>query len=247
MKERRLILTMVVGDLFAQKLASHSVPRMERYASRCEAELRIVRETGPKSDLHDELTTIMLAKLDAMRTALKEFDRVMWIDSDALVRADTPSLFDMVPATHWAAFDEAAPCYAGCGWLGMKHVHNAHHSMVCVARQDGVAVPDSQGRYFNTGIQLAAKRHSSLYAPAPHASRVDTWAEQSRINVRLFLRPELPIYYLPECFNRMLWMQTRNYQRVSYIVHYTGVQYSERPALVAADDALWKIEEGHHV
>lgn len=236
MSERRLIQTLAVGD-YTQSLLDLSKPGMMHYAFRADADFQVCIVKYPHPEITDEFTQIQLTKLDLMRHALKDFDRVLWLDADVIVRPDAPDLFDLVPPTHWAGLDEGA--------LFEKHrikekcIDDVHDHMKQVCEEDGLLFPDTEGRYFNCGVQLAAQRHAFLYEPAKKPQN-HGWAEQSRINVRLFLRRDVPIYYLPECWNRITYLETRNYQRTSYFVHYAWAPYSVRPGLMKRDLEIWK-------
>jgi lipopolysaccharide biosynthesis glycosyltransferase len=241
----RCIATLRVGKL-AESWATVNSPFLENYARRCGANLCIDQTPAhvPEAFPHikNEFMQLMVYRLDMMRRLLERHRRVLLIDADMLVRPDCPDLFDLVPETHWAGVDEASLSYRN---NFEPHVLHAHAHMVEVCQQDGLPIPDSGKRYFNCGLQLASRSHSLLYDPPINPSNdPPNWVEQSRINVRLFLHREIPIYYLPECFNQMMWAKPREWWRNSFVVHYCGLPYEDRLPYMQHDAEIFHREYG---
>lgn len=234
MSERRVILSMAVGDYW-REVAAISLPLLERYASRVGADVRRATALPFEFPPWSPTTACCLYRLDLMRQAFLDYDRVLWLDADVLVRPDSPDLFALVPPTHWAGYDELPAAWA-IGWEA--HVHSVHRHMVEVCREDGLEIPDSGGRYFNGGVQLASRAHRHLYAPAVNPSD-HAWGEQSRVNVRLFLA-RVPVYHLPAAFNAMPWASTRAWWPNAWMIHYAGVLPGERLAMMRQDLERWK-------
>jgi alpha-N-acetylglucosamine transferase len=76
---------------------------MQHYASRHGLDFHDIE---PVSSQPLNFGEIQLVKLAAMRQALAVYERVIWIDSDVLVRPDSPNLLDLVPENRFGAFDE---------------------------------------------------------------------------------------------------------------------------------------------
>lgn len=210
MTERRLVATLCYGDDGAA-LAALTADRLAAYARQCRADLRVL--TPPAATPYAEA---MLAKMDYLRTALAAYDRVLWVDLDVLIHPEAPNLFDLAPAPKLAMADECA--VADDAEVAFRHQHMAR-----VCAEEGLPVPDSKGRYFNCGLALAPAACAWLYEPrrnpVPH-----NWAEQSVVNVRLFLRPETPLCALPECCNRFAYWsrKPRRYESMTWFLHYAG-------------------------
>jgi hypothetical protein len=174
----------------------------------------------------------MLEKL-RLGDSLGRHDRVLWLDADVLVRPDCPDLFALVPPTHWAALDQAAFCDEG-------FLHLCHRHMAEVCREEGLPVPDTRGRCFCAGVQLVPSSFAWLYAPRRRPS-AHPWAEQSLVNVRLFLRPWSAVFSLPECFGRLAyWPLPRRHLDMTFLMHYAGPPSPEaRLADMRRDRDAW--------
>lgn len=226
-----LVLTMVSpGQLDASAMANETVTLQTLYASRCGAQHRCEVLNEP------DFSLLMLEKMRVIREAMREHRRVLWLDVDVLVRPDAPDVFRLVPPTHYAAFNECALAHLAPGMH--DHVRACHDDMVTVCQDDGLPIPDSRGWYFNCGVQLASRDHAFLYEPRRPGRAI--WVEQSAVNVRLHLRPEVPVYHLPYAFNALQWHAPPDYARSCWFVHYCGLPYQHRVARAIADRKLWE-------
>src|SRR5208283_1281765 len=93
---KKLISTILVGKY--QQLTPLTRPLIERYAKKCRADFYCMTESkNPDYPLFDKLE---LTKLD--------YDRMLIIDGDALVRNDCPNLFNIVKKGMFAGYDEGS-------------------------------------------------------------------------------------------------------------------------------------------
>jgi hypothetical protein len=248
---KRAIATIAVDEQ-AQKWAQVTRPFLEHYAARVGAEIidgqlhdhpEIVEappEWPNNQTPGNRFAEIQLSKLDIMREALEQFDRVLWLDADLMVRPDSPDLFDIVPPDHWAGLEEIAVMLR-LNWFSNYEKILAHMAVVC--QQEGLPeISRNRAIYFNCGVQLAGKSHAFLYAPAKNPDNFG-WAEQTRVSVRLnHFQP--PIYYLPECFNCMKWAGSTDYMRTCYFNHYCGLRNHERLTVMTMDANVWSARYG---
>jgi hypothetical protein len=89
----------LIADEFTRTLYAESSEAIERYCSRL----------GAVSNVFDPLPNenATAAKFRIIRRALREFDRVVYLDPTVLVRFDCPNLFELVPRGTLGAFDES--------------------------------------------------------------------------------------------------------------------------------------------
>ncbi len=235
--ETRCIITLAAGH-DAGRMFNLADDFLCHYARRCRADLVVRRGPAPGPPVFDPFASLMYLKLDLMREALATHDRALWLDADTLVRPDCPILFDLVPPTHWAGYEALAATRTLPD--GDRHVRDQLDHLGEVCRQEGLPIPDSRGRYFNCGVQLASKSHAFLYAP-PVEPDGHGWGEQSRVNARLFSRPDVPVYHLADPFNSMSWFHRGDYLETAWIVHYCGGgSPGERLDRMSADAAAWR-------
>jgi alpha-N-acetylglucosamine transferase len=97
--ERRLVVTLAIDDAMAD-LAVLTLPGQRAYAQRLNAEHRIL--TQPRIGAGSPYYEIF-----RLYELLGDYDRVLYLDLDVLVRTDTPNLFDQVPPGFLGAFFES--------------------------------------------------------------------------------------------------------------------------------------------
>lgn len=245
MSERRLVTTLCYGPAGAA-MGALSMDLLRDYARRCNADFRVLTEVtaakpSPLDDMaaiHASIAVAMLDKMRFLQEELREYDRVLWIDSDVMVRPDAPNLFAIVPADRLAMADECATANDYQVWF-------CHRHMVETCQQEGLPIPDSRGRYFNCGLMMIPARARWLFEPRVNPVS-HPWCEQSLVNVRLFARPETPLYVLPECCNRFVYwpgMVPRRQANMSWFLHFAGPpDYATRLRDMKAQREAWQAE-----
>lgn len=209
MKSRtRVICTLTVGE-FYQELASISHPMISAYAEKCNADFVVF----------DRLTTQVpgYTKFDLIRGLLKKYERVLYLDTDLLVRFDAPDLFEMYESDTFVAFNE-------------EHLfpeRAAQKANFCAA--NSLPVPpgwtDSK-RYYNTGVMLCSRDHAGVFQQgvAEKLKEVDHFGEQTYLNYRLYTAGGLRVADLPYRFNRLIKTLRKSGEPVddSFIMHFAG-------------------------
>lgn len=149
------------------------------------------------------------------RELLDKYERVLWVDGDALIHTSTPNLFDIVPADCFAAVDE---CTTG----NDAEVDCRQQHIIATCVEEGIAIPETHGRKFNLGVSLVPSVYKECWSPRLTTSSHD-WREESLINARLMLS-QAKIVTLPECFNRFAYygFKPRRFADATYILHYAG-------------------------
>lgn len=208
------IATLCVGPLY-KLIGEIAHPLMKAYADRIGAAFIVQNDFGSHA-------VGPYMKLELMHQLLKEYDRVTFLDSDILVRADAPNIFHIVPDDSMGLFDEGAVIERSAAWaevfskLGYPVNPMADHGPGPV--------------YYNTGVVVAGKQHRGLFVPA--AVEVDAFAEQSFFNFRIFDR-RAKVFNLPYRFNRIhaLGDLTGEVWDDSYFAHFAGCFGSDNEAL----------------
>lgn len=208
------IATFYIGE-HGRQLQNLSMPRLLNYSQKCGSPLShlVIHDEMP---FHEQ----MMLKMERMAELLSKCERVLWIDADILIRADAPSLFDIVPPYNFAAVDEAALANDDGVAFRLNHVAET-------CKEEGLEVPEVNGRYFNGGLLLANSQHTHLFKPRITASH-HSWCEQSLLNARLALS-RTTITSLPDCFNRFVYWgpKPRRWWESSYFLHYAGAPSPE--------------------
>lgn len=208
------ILTAYSGE-HGRDLAAITRDRIGDYAHKCKAEYLLLY---PPDMTFPEL---MLAKMEFVKSTIERGHRVLWIDGDILIRADSPNLFDIVPVGSFGAVNEGA-----LGSYDQLKFRNDHIVQTC--REEGLQIPQTNSRYFNCGMFMAEPLHAMIFEKRYAFSHHD-WCEQSVVNARLMLG-DYKICSLPECFNRFVYWgaKPRLYEEISYFLHYAGAPSKEQ-------------------
>lgn len=228
---RKLVLTYMMGGAAFDAMGEVSLPYWRRYAAKVGADFRV--ETRRRLSGADD----RLEKCFA-REHLREYDRVLVVDIDMMVRPDCPDLFELVPPGRFAAMDE--------GHLYNSYVGDGLFTDLCAtARAYGLttALDDDYGRlYLNTGICLFDRSHVGMLTPyRPDAEPgLCGFGDQTIINLRLRqLRPRL--FLLPLCFNSMFIYRTTTSRDSDFILHWAGVPNDYRIAEMRDIAAAWRV------
>lgn len=207
------IVTLCVGPLY-KMIGDISHPLMQAYADRIGAAFIVGKDFGSHA-------VGAYMKLEMMHELLKEYDRVAFLDSDILIRADAPNIFDIVPHDSLGLFDEGSVIERSQAWAD-------------IFAKLGFPVNPMQGLdgpvYYNTGVLVASRQHRGFFIPA--AIEVDSFAEQSFFNMRLWDR-KAKVFNLPYRFNRIhaLGELTGELWDDSFFAHFAGCFNPDNQAL----------------
>lgn len=215
---KHLVLTIAVGEQY-QQMAKFTHPTIKRYASRVCADFLSIDESTTSTPHWEKFQIFHL---------LNQYERILYLDTDLIVRDDCPNLFDLVPPNKLGAFDEAP-------WTDSRTT-----TMYEACQQYDTTLPDWDGRYYNSGVMVVSRCHKYLFKK-PEKEEFNFY-EQSYLNLKIS-KDEIPIHDLPYTFNRMICMDkfTGEERFASYIVHYAGVpNISIVLALIPKDIARWE-------
>jgi len=225
---KKAILTIVCGDKYQKEVWPRVEPFFINYADKCDAELIVLNDASRVPSPH----WLKFAMYDLLR---KEFDRILFLDSDIIIRDDTPSLFDIVPEDCVGIFNEGYYTPRSVCLHEVKAVYN-------------VDLPGWNGKdYFNTGVMLVSRQHRHLFKISDQIKPLrNSFGEQTYLNMRL-IQSKQNIYHLDYDFNRMCVMDkiTGKTRLSSYIVHYAGFDILFGPGAIteAMDRDIKKWEE----
>jgi lipopolysaccharide biosynthesis glycosyltransferase len=171
--------------------------------------------------------------LDKFRigTFLNNYDRLIYFDSDLVIRPDCPDLFKIVPQNRFGAYDESSSFgfmtnFPGCGEAPM---YERIYHMIKLCKLWKLEIPQvvmgeiDKVSYFNTGVYVCSKEHQQLFKPDATYVPLDIeFPEQSYINWGLITKNIL-MHHLPVCFNQMVHNRVKDYLECSYVIHFAGL------------------------
>lgn len=226
---KKAIVTVCIGDEFVH-LSKLTHPTIKKYADRIDAEFIVINTCA---------TTPHWEKFQ-INELLNKYDRIIYLDTDLIVRDDCPDLFDIVPYNQMGAFSES------------KFVPR-EYSLLETAKSYGIdpSKMNWNGKYYNTGVMVISKCHKKLFS-RPEIE-VSNFYEQGYLNLVISreesfrTKEDIPLMFdLSYHFNRMTCLDISGETRhASYIIHYAGYHYFTQPGeieLIIKDD-LKKWEE----
>jgi lipopolysaccharide biosynthesis glycosyltransferase len=170
----------------------YSKPLLKIYAKRIDADFVLIRDAVIKHPKFFHFEKFQMKEL------LDVYDRIAYIDSDTIIRLDTPNIFDFVePDFFGAVYD-----------VGDKNIYNNEHTKFGAANIRWLekifgSVGWIEG-YINTGVMVFSKKHKNVFEYDRQLDKFknNRLLEQDFINYKL-KQTETKIEKLPTDFNRM--------------------------------------------
>lgn len=215
-------MTIACGDLY-QRMAFLTHPLIKNYADKIGAEFlsinnKNISETTPhweKFQIYD---------------LLDMYDRIIYMDTDLIIREDCPNLFDEVPEDKLGMFNEAF------------FTDRSKELMIDICKKYDEKLPSWDGRYFNSGVVVVSGRHKKLFKKP--AQEIFSFYEQSYLNM-MISKLGIDMYELHYRFNRMTCVDrlTGEDRHNSYIIHYAGYPNPDLVIdLIEKDINRWKTD-----
>lgn len=215
----KTIATLVAGDDPRwRRIADLTIPTFRRYAEKVGADLVEL----PRGHGH-----ILLDKF-GVKNLLDQYDQVLYVDADIIIRDDCPNLFDLVPNGKFAAHNEINRID------DIKRDLLDHRRRVAAENQLDINIDDEV--YFNMGVFLVDRSHKSLFDVLPKSCEHLT--EQAWLNLRL-QQLGTPTMELPQCFNGTA-QRYRRYLEEYFVVHYAGDSLDRRLEYIPRDLKIWR-------
>jgi len=220
-----LVLTIAIGEGY-KKLSSITTPIIKSYAQKTGSEFKCITE-------QTIATTYPYWEKFIIGDLLESYDRILYFDSDIIIRKDCPNLFDLVPQKEIGMYNE--------GLLTTDKEKMEHISVMQKVFKEYKQTPlPFDGRFYNTGVIVVPKRAKSLFKKPEHESFANYW-DQSYINMMLLVSGKISeVFDIGYKFNRMYYVdnKVKEHRQKSYIIHYAGM-LNNLPYIMQDLDA-WK-------
>lgn len=197
---KNAVVSLVIGDDW-KKVADVSFPTFKAYASRVGADFISISESlfCPAMPGWEKL---QLGKI------LDTHERVVFIDADAIVRSDTPNLFNLVPVGSVGGFRPTSAWWGANG----KYFYE-HHS-----KQFGVPTPANDGSYINTGVMVLDQTHRPILVAPPCFPNSGNY-EEPWINIQIQTQ-RIPVTELSWHYNNTGFTRWGYRPKRAYIMHF---------------------------
>lgn len=221
MSKKYLVLTICTGEKY-KDMAAVSHPRMKDYADKIDADFMCISSYTTSSPHWEKFQIYDL---------LAKYERIVFIDTDILIRKDAPNLLEVVPKDCFGAFNEA------------PFTINRQGAMVEICKAYNTTLPDYDGKYHNTGLMVISRCHRDIFKK-PELEFCHFY-EQSYLNLAL-QKAKCKMFDLSYKFNRMTCMDacTGEERYASYFIHYAGIPNSAYTVNLMNEDVV-KLDAAH--
>lgn len=217
---KRAVVTLAVGDDY-KALGELTHPEMEAYADRIGADFHIISKKKYPIPHFDKLQ---------LREYLGCNDRVIFLDTDVLVRYNCPDLFEIVTEGRIGGYNE---CEHNLGW---------RDKMERYAKKLNVPPAPWRKIYLNTGVLVLDAQHAGIFVDPPKFVH-DAVFEQSYLNLNI-QKLGHTVQCLPKSVNQMNFNNpTKDKLRDSYVLHYAGLPVAKRLKQIKHDLLIWRQSE----
>ena len=218
---KKALLTIASGDYF-QQMAAITHPTIKAYADKIGADFIVWSDVSGY--------TVAQYKKMEMGGLLESYDRLVYIDTDILVRDDSPDIFTVVPEDQLGLLEEG-------------QYFERRQATIQFMTQVGYNAGEWDGKYYNTGVLVCSRCHRSLFVIPP--VQWNHFGEQTWFNTVISSR-KAKVFSLPYRLNRMMTLNPfYGEDRLdSWFLHYAGVHswYGPENALklIAHDLHQWQ-------
>ena len=129
------VITLSVGDDYDGM--EITIPRMNNYCSKYNLNFIVIRDNHFKHPAYNKLL---------IKNYINDFDRILYIDLDVIIRNDAPNIFDIVPDDKFGIFNEEYLHICNCGKETIDLYNNYTSNNI-----------KWNGEYYNTGVMLFNK------------------------------------------------------------------------------------------
>ncbi len=217
---KHLVLTIAVGDAY-ENMAMYTHPTLKAYAERIGADFLSIDESNCSSPHWMKFQIFDL---------LNQYERIIYFDTDIIIRDDCPDLFSIVPTNELGMFNEA------------PFTDGRQMAMYEICKAYATTLPEWNGKYYNTGVMVISRTHKYLFQKPDEENF--GYYEQSYLNLQI-AKKEVWMCDLRYQFNRLSCMDslTGEERHASYIIHYAGCPQPEGLlSIIPQDIAKWQAD-----
>jgi hypothetical protein len=200
----RAIVTLCIGDSF-EKLAHLTHPLMCAYAEKVRADFVVIDKPRLNiSPIHYE--KYQLAHL------LDRYERILFVDTDVVIRPNSPDLFESVPINMFGAY--------------LASEHSDCHDASIRKIQDELGNLGWEKDYFNSGVMMLSGVHQAMFDFK--LGCFNGFYEQTQLNYNL-QKLKLPFFDIGFQYNHVQLIGEPISKGTSYFIHYAGPGHGDGP------------------
>lgn len=212
-KKKYLVLTICTGEKY-KEMAAITHPLMKEYADKLDADFKVITENTCSTSHWEKFQIYDL---------LTKYERIVYIDTDIIIRPDAENILDYVPKDCFGAFNEA------------PFTENRRLALFQTCEAYNTTLPNWNGKYYNTGVMVVSRIHREFFKKP--SKEIFNFYEQSYLNLVIH-KNEVKCMDLPYKFNRMTCMdKVLGEERfASFFIHYAGVPSLEMVLHIMKND-----------
>ena len=211
------VVTLCIGDEYFE-MAKISHNNLKAYADKINSDFVVLKSDDTINPHWQKFQIYNL---------LKDYERIIFLDTDILVRDDCPNLFDIVPSEKIGIFNEG-------------QYLDRMQSIRYVVKMYKRPLDKWDGTYYNTGVFVVSRYHRDLFI-LPDVIHPLGFHEQDYLNLQI-LSGRYEVFDLDYQYNRMHFIDqlTGEPRYCSYIMHYAGAPSNqERIEIMKQDIDVW--------
>lgn len=188
---------------------------MQKYATKCGVDFKVITQFKHP---HQH---VCWGKLELFEQ-LPEYDRILYVDSDILIRPNSPNLFEIVPEGQCALYNEdhfGRPMRK----MAMMSYRDAYNDIL--KKMDKPTIQfEYQNKYYNAGVFMVDKTCNFIITPEKELKI--RWIEQTYFNL-IIQSQKLPVYELPYGYNAM-GSEKNSLEKNMHFLHFAGMATNQR-------------------
>lgn len=217
---KNAIMTITVGkDKSILHMADMAHPYMKHYADKCKADFIIIDDSWRKNEHPCYLKQTVNYFLDN-----KIYDRILYMDTDMLVKPNTPNLFDMVPKNKLAVFGDK---HRKKQIREMREYTKKYNEIMVQNGEKPILFHEWGEIFYNAGLFLCSKETNPHIPPVCNVMRLEgtIYYDQLYFNLMIY-KYRIPVFELSYKYNRLHTVDSkvgsRDRYKDSHIIHYAG-------------------------
>ena len=205
---KKLIVTRADNNI--KQMTNITLPIMENYAQKCNADFKIMSHKAPflTSDNKPHYRILKVMEL------LEEYDRVLCLDADMLINKNCPNIFDIVPVDKIGSIFEDKGSRTAMRRSKIKQIQKEWGN---VGWETG---------YTNAGTFILSRQHKDIFLPHNNKYWLNWGSADLHLSYNIH-KLKFEIFELDYKWNHMTMFSegwNNNADRFdSHIIHYAGV------------------------
>ena len=214
------------------------MPSVEAYCEKYDLDLHVITEVKYQIQALPDYNYLTFEK-NQVYDCFEKYDRILRLDSDALITPHCPNVFDIVPEDAIGAVFEDVGSRAPHRRMNIKKV------------QEELGDVNWRKNYFNSGVIVISRCHRDLFRLTDgdialiQSKHLGEMKEQTFLNWRV-RQQNIPVHELDFRFNHMSMFSEEWNGRPdpleSYILHYAGVQGIKVAKIRSDFNKIWSSE-----